>query len=318
MREISFENQVVIVTGAGRGLGRAYALELAKRGAAVIVNDIGSQVDGKGGADQDVANGVVEEIKAAGGAAAASFDSVATPEGAQRIITAALDHFGRIDAVVNNAGTVRFAPFESVTQEDFRVMVDTHLGGAFHIAQAAYRVMQRQGSGRFVLIASNAGFFGIETQSAYGAAKAGVIGLNNVIAIEGAACGIRSNAVLPVAVTRMAAQAAVVPTKSSDALSELVPALGSRLATEYVAPLAVYLASSNCQQTGQVFSAVGGRYARVVKGIVAGWVSASAEPPSVDDLARHWDEVIASRGVQEPTSGMQEIQFVAERLHAPH
>ncbi|MET0984551.1 MAG: SDR family NAD(P)-dependent oxidoreductase [Steroidobacteraceae bacterium] len=316
MSNRGFENQVVIVTGAGQGLGRCYALELAKRGAAVLVNDIGSQVDGTAGLDRRVATGVVDEIVAAGGRAAASFDSVTTPEGAQQIVTAALDHFGRIDAVVHNAGTVRFAPFEATTLDDYRVMVDMHIGGTFHVAQAAYRVMQRQRSGRFVLTASNAGLFGIEAQAAYGAGKAGVIGLNNLIAIEGAEYGIRSNAVMPVALTRMAAHAAVVPTKSSALLGDLLPVIESRLKPEFVAPLVLYLASAQCRQTGQVFSAVGGRYSRAVKGVGSGWLAPAGPAPSMEDLAQHWDEVIEVRGLKEPTSGMQEIQFVAEQLKA--
>jgi len=317
MGSIRFENRVVVVTGAGQGLGRAYALEFARRGAAVLVNDIGSAVDGRGELSDRVASAVVEEIRAAGGRAEANFDSVSSHEGARRIIEAAQDHFGGVDVVVTNAGTIRFTPFHETPSEDFQLMLDVHLGGNFYVAQAAYRVMQRRNYGRFVLVSSNSGFLGLETQAAYGAAKAGVMGLNNQISLEGAKYGIRSNALMPVAVTRMAGvRKAEDGGESRSELERLLPVIGQRLTPDHVVPLVVYLGSEQCQQTGQMFSAVGGRYVRAVRGIPRGWAASDPAPPSVEDLAAHWDEVVSTAGLREPRTGIEEIAFVAEQLAA--
>ena len=193
---IDFEDQAVVVTGAGRGLGRLYALDLARRGAAVVVNDLGGTMGGDG-ADGTVADAVVDEIRQAGGTAVASHDSVDTAEGGSAIVGTALAEFGRLDAVVSNAGIFHTAPFDELTAREWRRMLRVHLDGAFHLAQPAYRAMKAQGYGRFVFIASSAGLFGQPHSAHYAAAKALTVGLAYVIAIEGAEHGILANSFLP-------------------------------------------------------------------------------------------------------------------------
>ncbi len=199
---IEFEGQVVIVTGAGRGLGRLYAVELARRGASVVVNDLGGSMHGHG-ADTSVADQVVEGITRAGGAAVASHDSVDTPGGGEAIVRTAVDTFGRLDAVVSNAGIFNSVPFDELSAEDWRRMLRVHLDGGFYLSQPAYRVMKSQGYGRFVFISSSGGMFGQPLEAHYAAAKAGLVGLTNVIAIEGAEHGILANTVLPFGFSRM-------------------------------------------------------------------------------------------------------------------
>src|SRR6201995_683142 len=199
---IDFTGQVAIVAGAGRGLGRLYAIELAHRGAAVVVNDLGGSMHGDG-ADAGVADAVVDEIERAGGLAAASHDSVDSPEGGEATVRTAIDRFGRLDAVVSNAGIFNSVPFEDLSQADWRKMLSVHLDGGFYLSQPAYRVMQKQGYGRFVFISSSGGMFGQPLEAHYAAAKAGLVGLTNVIAIEGAEHGILANTVLPFGFSRM-------------------------------------------------------------------------------------------------------------------
>ena len=186
---IDYEGQVAIVTGAGRGLGRLYALDLARRGAAVVVNDLGGTMHGDG-ADARVADQVVDEIEKAGGRAVASHHSVDSPEGGQAIVDAAVETFGRLDAVVSNAGIFNSIPFDELSPDDWRRMLRVHLDGGFYLSQPAFRVMAKQQYGRFVFISSSAGNFGQPMEAHYAAAKTGLVGLSNVIAIEGAAHGI--------------------------------------------------------------------------------------------------------------------------------
>ena len=199
---IDFEGQVAVVTGAGRGLGRLYAIELARRGASVVVNDLGGTMHGDG-ADASVADQVVEEISAAGGTAVASHDSVDSPEGGEAIVRTAVESFGRLDAVVSNAGIFNSIPFDELTPDDWRRMLRVHLDGGFYLAQPAFRVMKKQGYGRFVFISSTAGMFGQHLEAHYAAAKAGLVGLTNIIALEGAPHGILANTVLPTGFSRM-------------------------------------------------------------------------------------------------------------------
>src|SRR5574342_650066 len=199
---IDFTGQVVIVTGAGRGLGRLYAMEIARRGGSVVVNDLGGTMHGEG-SDPSVAGQVVEEIERAGGVAVASHDSVASAEGGEAIVRTAVERFGRLDAVVSNAGIFQTVEFEKLAAEDWRRMLSIHLDGSFHLSQPAFRVMKAQGYGRFVFIASSAGLFGQPQSAHYAAAKAGIVGLTNVVAIEGAAHGILANSVLPFGHSRM-------------------------------------------------------------------------------------------------------------------
>jgi NAD(P)-dependent dehydrogenase (short-subunit alcohol dehydrogenase family) len=310
---ISFEGKSVIVTGAGAGLGRAYALELGRRGASVVVNDAGVAVDGSG-SSQQLAEEIAEEIRALGGRAATSYSFVGTQEAADEIVGTALDAFGRLDAVISNAGNLINAPFAEVTLEDYERLMTTHLDGSFWLAQRAYRAMSQGDGGRIVLISSGSGIFGRIVQSAYGAAKAGILGLTRVIALEGEEHGILANAILPTALTRMAGTG-----KSTPELEAALGGIGSRLIPENVVPLAVYLASDACTTTGDLYSAVAGRYARVVIGLTEGWFGGD-EPATVEELAEHWDEVRASRNITQPAHLHDELVGVAERfrlLQAP-
>ena len=185
MAQVSFEDKTVIVTGAGNGLGKSYALEFAKRGANVVVNDLGGSVDGSGSGSSP-ADEVVEEIKNNGGNAVANYDSVATKEGGEAIVNSAIEAYGSLHAVVNNAGILRDKSFAKMTEEDFNAVLDVHLKGTFFVCQPAFIHMKENGYGRFVNVASPSGLFGNFGQSNYGAAKMGIVGLTNIIAIEGA------------------------------------------------------------------------------------------------------------------------------------
>jgi NAD(P)-dependent dehydrogenase (short-subunit alcohol dehydrogenase family) len=240
MAELRFDNRVAVITGAGRGLGREYALLLATSGATVIVND----------ADEAPAEEVVDEIRAAGGAATASVESVATAEGGQAIITAALEHYGRLDILIHNAGNVLRAPLSEMSYEDFDAVLDVHLRGAFHVVRPAFPVMCAAGYGRVVLTSSIGGLYGNHDVANYAAAKAGMIGLANVVALEGAEHGVRCNVIVPGAVTRMA--------EGLD--TSAYPPMGPEL----VAPVVGWLAHENCSITGESLAAIAGRVARVV------------------------------------------------------
>lgn len=242
-----FDDRVAVVTGAGRGLGRAYALLLAERGARVVVNDVGGDIPG-GDNDTGVAEGVAAEIRAAGGAAVASTDSVATPETGRAIIDTALDTYGRIDILIHNAGNVRSAPLTDMTYEDFDSVLDVHLRGAFHVVRAAFPVMREAGYGRVVLTSSIGGLYGNRNVANYAVSKAGVIGLSNVVALEGAGHGVKSNVIVPAAVTRLA-----------DGLdTSKYPPMEPRL----VAPAVGWLAHESCTISGEILVALAGRVAR--------------------------------------------------------
>jgi NAD(P)-dependent dehydrogenase (short-subunit alcohol dehydrogenase family) len=285
---ISFDGQVAIVTGAGRGLGRAYALELAGRGARVVVNDTGGDMAGDG-VDPSVADAVVAEIDAAGGTAAASHESVATPEGGEAIVRTALDAFGRVDVLITNAGILDLARFDEITAERWRRTVNVHLDGAFHVAQPAFRAMKAQQYGRIVLTSSNSGVFGRSGAAHYSAAKAGVVGLANALAIEGARHGILANAVLPMGMTRM-----VTDTVDLDAMAADDRAFFEAMTPERVAPLVAYLASRDCEVTHQNFSAAAGCFARVFVGLTPGWSAGRDSAPTAEDVAEHWAEIRAT------------------------
>jgi NAD(P)-dependent dehydrogenase (short-subunit alcohol dehydrogenase family) len=247
--ERRFDGRVAVITGSGRGLGREYALLLASKGAKVVVNDPGGAMSGEGG-DADPAETVVREIRAAGGEAVACTESVATPEGGKAIIQAALDSFGRIDVLIHNAGNVRYGALDEISYEDFKAVVDVHLMGAFHVVRPAFPVMCQAGYGRVVLTGSIGGLYGTNNVVNYGVSKAGMIGLNNVIAIEGAPKGVKSNIILPGAVTRMA--------EGLD-ISQYPP-----MGPELVAPVVGWLAHESCSVTGEMLVSVAGRVARAM------------------------------------------------------
>jgi NAD(P)-dependent dehydrogenase (short-subunit alcohol dehydrogenase family) len=304
---IDFTDQVAIVTGAGRGLGRLYALELARRGAAVVVNDLGGTMHGDG-ADSSVADEVVAEIEKAGGVAVASHDSVASPEGGEAIVSLALERFGRLDAVVSNAGIFNSIPFDELSADDWRRMLTVHLDGGFYLSQPAYRMMKKQRYGRFVFISSSGGMFGQPMEAHYAAAKAGLVGLTNVIAIEGAEHGILANTVLPFGFSRMVTETVGDP----EALKKI--GFLDVIKPELVVPIVVFLASRACEFSHQNYSACAGRFARVFVGLGQGWFAEKDSNPSADDIVAHLDEVSATEPFTVPSSIFEEVFAVAAQL----
>ena len=279
MPDLRFDGRVAVVTGGGRGLGRAYAVLLASQGAKVVVNDPGSSLAGDG-TDAGPAQEVVREITAAGGDAVANTDSVTTPAGGTAIIDAAMDRYGRIDILVHNAGNVRRASLKELTYDDFETVVDVHLRGAFHVVRPAFPLMCQAGYGRIVLTSSIGGLYGNHEVANYAVAKAGVIGLSNVAAMEGAAEGVKSNVIVPAAVTRMA--------EGID--TSAYPPMGAEL----VAPVVGWLAHETCSITGEVLIALAGRVARAVVAETPGVYRPSW---SIADVGEH---MAAIRDVSEP------------------
>ncbi len=248
MVEMRFDGRVAVITGAGRGLGRSHALLLASKGAKVLVNDLGSPIRGDA-ADSRVAQEVVDEIRAAGGEAIANIDSVATPQGGRAIVQAALDEWSRIDILIHNAGNVRYGTIREISYEDFKSVVDVHLMGAFHMVQAVFGPMCDAGYGRIVLTSSVGGIYGNKRCVNYGISKSGMIGLNNIAALEGEESGVKSNIIVPSAVTRMA---------DGLDISQYPP-----MAPELVSPAVGWLAHEDCPVTGEMIAAIAGRIARV-------------------------------------------------------
>jgi NAD(P)-dependent dehydrogenase (short-subunit alcohol dehydrogenase family) len=246
---IRFQDRVAIVTGAGTGLGRAHALMLAEHGAKLVVNDPGGAVDGRGGSGA-VADAVVEEIRAKGGEAVASYDSVASWDGAQAIIRTAMDTWGRVDALVNNAGILRDKAFQNMDVEDFEAVVRVHLLGSAYCTRAAWPIMREQKYGRVVMTTSTSGLFGNFGQSNYGAAKAGVIGMINCLRLEGAKYNILTNAISPTARTRMTE-------------GVLSPAVMPFLKPELVSPAVAWLASEACNVSGEIIFCQAGGFSRI-------------------------------------------------------
>ena len=299
MDQIRFDGRVAIVTGAGGGLGRCYALELARRGASVVVNDLGGGTDGSG-ASASMADAVVKEISEAGGHAIANYDSVGSAEGGEAIVAAALQEFGRIDVLINNAGILRDKSFAKLEAEDLRSVVNVHLEGGFHVTQPAFRAMKDAGYGRILFTASAAGIFGNFGQTNYGAAKMGLVGLCNVLALEGAKSGIRCNVIAPVAKTRLT--------------EKLLGPLADALAPEQVVPIALYLVSEECTLTHEVFSVGGGRFARIFVGLAPGWSAGRDSRPSVEDVREHIAEIRSEAGYAIPNSAQDELKLVLRAL----
>jgi NAD(P)-dependent dehydrogenase (short-subunit alcohol dehydrogenase family) len=266
MTEITFDGRVAIITGAGGGLGRSHALALAERGASVVVNDLGGAVDGSGGSES-AAQLVVDEILDNGGAAVANHDSVATPEGGEAIVQCAVDAFGRIDIVINNAGILRDKAFHKMDTSMIDAVIDVHLKGAFHVSRPAFILMRLQGFGRIVSTTSASGLFGNFGQANYGAAKAGLVGLTRVLAQEGAMHGVKANAIAPIALTRMT--------------EGILGDLSAQVSPETVSPMVVYLASEACEETGHIYSVAGGRVARIVTMETPGVVFDNLSPESI-------------------------------------
>jgi len=296
---ITFDGRVAIVTGAGGGLGKTYAVELARRGARVVVNDLGGAVDGTG-ASRLAADLVVEEITAAGGEAVASHDSVSTEEGGRSIVAAAIDAFGTVDIVVSNAGILRDKSFAKMTMAEVEAVVDVHLRGGFYVSQPAFAIMREKSYGRFVFTSSASGLFGNFGQANYGAAKAGLVGLSNVIAIEGAKHNIMSNAIAPIAKTRMT--------------EDLLGPFADMVAPEQVTPMVVYLCSERNEHTHEIFTVGGGRYGRVFIGTNKGWFAGPGAVPSVEDVSDHLDEIRDITDHVVPLNNNDEIMLLAQML----
>ncbi len=297
MAQVSFENKTVIVTGAGNGLGKSYAIEFAKRGANVVVNDLGGAVDGSGSANSP-ADEVVEEIKNNGGNAVANYDSVASKEGGDSIVNSAIETFGGLHAVVNNAGILRDKSFAKMTEEDLDAVLDVHLKGTFFVCQPAFAHMKENGYGRFVNVASPSGLFGNFGQSNYAAAKMGIVGLTNIIAIEGAKYNIKANVLAPNATTRM----------TEELFGEEFAKL---FKVEQVTPLVVFLASEVCDVTHEIFSAGAGRYARIGINTHKGYVNPEA---TADDISENIESIRTIKDGSYPMNNADEFIIIQQAL----
>ena len=297
MSNVNFENRTVIVTGAGNGLGKAYALELGSRGAKVVVNDLGGSVDGSGSASSP-ADDVVNEIIKNGGEAIANYDSVATKEGGESIVQSALDNFGTVDAVINNAGILRDKSFANMSEDELSLILDVHLKGTFFVSQPAFKVMKENNYGRIVNVASPSGLFGNFGQSNYGAAKMGIVGLTNVLSIEGAKYNIKVNVIAPTAYTRM-----------TEAL--LPEDVGKLFSAELVTPMVVYLASEACEPAHEIFGVAAGRFARI--GIIThnGYVNTSA---TAEDISENIEEIRTIKDGTYPLSNEDELMIIQKAI----
>lgn len=300
MEQVRFDEKVAVITGAGGGLGKAYALLLASRGAKVVVNDLGGTFDGSG-SDSTPAQQVVDEIKASGGEAAANYDSVAEYESAQKIINTALDTYGKIDILINNAGILRDKSLVKMELEDYRKIMSVHLDGTFFCTKAAFPSMKEQEYGRIISTASAAGLYGNFGQTNYGAAKMGIVGLMNSVAQEGMRYNIKANTIVPTAGTRLTFT--VMP---EDVISKVKP--------DYVAPIVAWLSSANCEESGKIFSAGGGYYARaaVVEG--HGITFGLEKEITVEVIAENMDKITSLEDAREYSSAMEQAGTVLSKM----
>jgi NAD(P)-dependent dehydrogenase (short-subunit alcohol dehydrogenase family) len=297
MSAIRFDGRVVIVTGAGRGIGRAHAAVLAARGAHVVVNDLGAELEG-GGLDRSVAAGVVAEIEAAGGVALADGSDVASPDGAEALVESALERFGRLDAVVNNAGIIRWSGFPESDADELESHLAVHVVGSYNVSRAAWPQMAAQGYGRILMTTSSA-IFGAPQLLSYGAAKGGVVGLARALAAQGAEHGILVNVISPLAFTRMMASAGV---GAEDEVARQTP-------PELVSEVAAYLLHESCTDTGQIYAAGGGRVALVFLGETYGFQDHALTAEAVRD---HWLEINDRSRCVVPASTLEHSRQVQE------
>jgi len=297
MADLGFDGKVAIITGAGGGLGHSHALELAKRGALSVVNDLGGTMDGTG-EDASAAQKVVDEIKAAGGEAVANHDSVATPEGGKAIVDTAIEAFGRVDIVINNAGILRDKSFHNMTPDLVDPVLDVDLRGAFNVTQPAYVHMKEQGYGRIVSTASGAGIFGNFGQANYGAAKMGLVGFTRVLAVEGAKNNIKANVIAPVAKSRM----------TEDLMGDLV----ERFAPEFVSPLVAWLVHEDVPVTGEIYSVGAGHIARVFLGVTPGYTNTG--DLTAEDVRDHFDTIRDEAGYFVPANLNEELMATLKSL----
>lgn len=315
MTDIRFDGRVAIVTGAGNGLGRDYALELARRGARVVVNDLGGSASGVG-ASTGAAQQVVDEIHGLGGEAVANTESVATRAGGAAVVQTALDTWGQVDILISNAGFLRNNRFEDLTDEQIEPILDVHLKAAFYVGQPAYRAMRARGYGRMLFTGSASAMFGHAWQANYAAGKAAMLGISNVIALEGSAYGIQSNVILPTAMSRLGGEMnpgyMEIPEFAKSVESADFSTSDGRVVPQFNTPLALYLVSEACKATHGVYSANSGRYARVRICAAEGWVAPKGSiAPSLEDIAAHFDQVSELGDFSEPMTVYEEVKVVA-------
>jgi NAD(P)-dependent dehydrogenase (short-subunit alcohol dehydrogenase family) len=278
-KKISFDGRVAIVTGAGGGLGRSYALELGKRGAKVVVNDFGGARDGSGTGAASPADHVVDEIKALGGQAVSNYDNVATMEGGANIVKTAVDAFGKVDILINNAGILRDKTLIKMEPENWKAVIDVHLNGAYYVTRPAFEVMRNNGYGRIIMTSSASGLYGNFGQSNYSSAKLGVVGFMNTLKLEGAKYNIKVNTVAPIAATRI----------SDDVMPQ---ELQEKMKPDYVAPIVLYLSSEKCSDTGRIYNCGAGFYNRAV--IVTGpgmTLGDDKQVPTPEMISDRWEEI---------------------------
>ena len=294
---IEFQDRVAVITGAGGGLGRSHALLLASRGAAVVVNDLGRDMTGEG-ASESAAQQVVNEITEAGGAAVAEYSSVATPEGGEAIVQKALDEYGRIDILINNAGILRDKSFGKMEWSDLHAVLEVHLLGAFYVTKPAFAAMKEAGYGRIVMTSSASGVLGNFGQSNYGAAKMGLVGFMNVLKLEGAKYDIKVNTIAPTAHTRMT--------------TELLGPLAEMLQPEQVSPAVAYLASEDCQFTGEIWSVGGGAISRMFVGLTHGYFKKGEM--TIEDVEENVEAIRDEEGYLVPFSIQDELAKLGPKL----
>ncbi|GAC1385551.1 MAG: SDR family NAD(P)-dependent oxidoreductase [Acidimicrobiales bacterium] len=296
MADLGYDGKVAIITGAGGGLGREHALLLASRGAQIVINDLGGSVSGEGG-DAGPAQKVAQEINDLGGVAVADGNSVSSPEGGEAIVKTAVDNFGRVDILINNAGILRDKTFHNLTPELLNPVLDVHLKGAFYVTRPAWLKMREQSYGRVINTSSNSGILGNFGQSNYGAAKMGLVGFTRVLAAEGAKYNIKANAIAPVAKTRMT--------------EDLLGGVGDKLDPKLVSPIVAWLAHEDCPVTGEIYSAAGGRIARMFIGLTQGFYSPTL---TVEDVRDNFEQIRSEDGYIVPSGPGDELSLLLKQL----
>ena len=296
MADLGYDGKVAIITGAGGGLGKQHALLLASRGARVVVNDLGGSVSGEG-SDKGPAESAAQEIRDLGGEAVSDANSVSTPEGGEAIVQTALDAYGRVDIVINNAGILRDKTFHNMTQDLIEPVIDVHLKGAFYVTRPAWVKMREQGYGRIVNTSSGSGVLGNFGQTNYGAAKMGLVGLTRVLANEGAKYNIKANAIAPIARTRMT--------------EELMGAAAEKLDPELVSPIVGWLVHEDCPVTGEIYTFGGGRVARFFIGMTHGYYNPKL---TLEDVRDHFEEIRDEKGYTVPANTGEEMKLMFDIL----
>ena len=298
MTDLRFDERAAIITGAGNGLGKAHALELAKRGAMVLVNDLGGAVDGSGN-DTSAAQLVVDEIEAAGGIAIANTASVTDVDAARGMVDQAIEEFGRLDIVVNNAGILRDKAFHNSTIENWQAVIDVHLTGAYNVTLPAFQHMREQGYGRIVMTSSPAGLYGNFGQTNYSSAKMGLVGFARAIKQEGGRKGIHANVIAPTAATRMTEGLLGGLTEDSD--------------PEDITAVVGYLCHESCELNGEVLACAAGRVARAFVGVTPGFFNREL---TIDQVADNIDQIMNEDGYTVPGSVGDEMTLIVNDLKA--